>query len=49
MGGTVGIVGRAVAQEVMGVGGRGSKRGCLEAAKRRDNQGLSLTPLRPGG
>lgn len=35
---------RAVAREVMGVWG-GSNRGCLEAAKGRDNQGLSLTHL----
>lgn len=39
---------RAVAREVMGVP-EGSKRGCLEAAKGRDNQGLSLThPPNPG-
>lgn len=30
-----------------GGGGGGSKRGCLEAAKGRDNQSLSLTPPQP--
>ena len=49
-GGVAGIEGRVEAREVMGVGG-GSKRGCLEASKGRDKQGLSLTcppqPWRP--
>lgn len=41
-GSAAGIEGRVEAREVMGVGG-GSKRGCLEASKRRDKEGLSLT------
>lgn len=41
-GSAAGIEGRVEAREVVGVGG-GSKRGCLEASKRRDKEGLSLT------